>query len=288
MVLRFAARLMQRMIGGALRGLSFAHDCALAPDGRDPGGYAVAHALAGFVGIPWQQRSQEGARVRVSEPDGPAGRPQTPREEWLNAISHGVGLLLALASLPVLVVVGARHGSAAFIVGAVLFSCTMVVLYFASMVYHALPQGRWKRRFNRLDHASIYLFIAGSYMPFALGPLAGPWGWSLFGVVWGIAAVGSLAKLMNRLRHPLWSTALYVGMGWIALVATPALIEHMGRQGLLLLVAGGVAYTVGAVFFLLDGRLRYAHFVWHLFVLAGSSLHFSAALLHAAGPVTAA
>lgn len=208
-------------------------------------------------------------------------RPQTPREELLNAISHGLGLLLAIASLPVLVMVAARQGTAALIVGAVLFSSTMAILYFASMVYHALPQGAWKRRFNRLDHASIYLFIAGSYMPFALGPLRGPWGWSLFGVVWGIAAVGSLAKLLNRLRHPLWSTGLYIGMGWIALVAVPPLVERMGAQGLMLLVAGGVAYTVGAVFFLLDRRYRYAHFVWHLFVLAGSSLHFLAALLHA-------
>jgi hemolysin III len=176
--------------------------------------------------------------------------------------------------------VAARHGTAATVVAAVLFSTTMAVLYFASTLYHALPHGKWKRRFNRLDHASIYLFIAGSYMPFALGPLAGPWGWSLFGVVWGIAAVGSLAKLLNRLRHPLWSTGLYVGMGWIAVVAMPLIIERIGAQGLALLVAGGVAYTIGAVFFLLDGRYRYAHFVWHIFVLAGSGLHFAAALLH--------
>jgi hemolysin III len=207
-------------------------------------------------------------------------RLQTPREELLNALSHGFGLLLALASLPILVFVAARHGTAATVVAAVLFSTTMAVLYFASTLYHALPHGKWKRRFNRLDHASIYLFIAGSYMPFALGPLAGPWGWSLFGVVWGIAAVGSLAKLLNRLRHPLWSTGLYVGMGWIAVVAMPLIIERIGAQGLTLLVAGGVAYTIGAVFFLLDGRYRYAHFVWHIFVLAGSGLHFAAALLH--------
>lgn len=205
---------------------------------------------------------------------------QTPREELLNALSHGFGLILALAFLPVLVVIAARQGTAATIVGAVLFCSTMAILYFASMVYHALPPGRWKQRFNRLDHASIYLFIAGSYMPFALGPLRGPWGWSLFGVVWGIATVGSLAKLLNRLRHPLWSTGLYVAMGWIALVAVPPMIERMGAQGLMLLVAGGVAYTVGALFFLLDGRYRYAHFVWHLFVLAGSGFHLAAALLH--------
>jgi hemolysin III len=216
-------------------------------------------------------------------PITPADRPQTPREELLNAVSHGFGLLLALASLPVLVVVAARQGTAATIVGAVLFSSTMAVLYFASTVYHALPHGTWKRRFNRLDHASIYLFIAGSYMPFTLGPLKGPWGWSLFGVVWGIAAIGSLAKLLDRLRHPLWSTGLYVGMGWIAAVAVPPMIERMGAGGLTLLVAGGAAYTIGAVFFLLDRRYRYAHFIWHLFVLGGSVLHFLAALLYAVG-----
>jgi hemolysin III len=198
----------------------------------------------------------------------------------LKALSHGLGLILALASLPILVAVAARRGTAATVTGAVLYGSTMVALYFASTVYHALPHGKWKRRFNRLDHASIYLFIAGSYMPFALGPLLGPWGWSLFGIVWGIAAVGTLAKLLNRLQHPLWSTGLYVAMDWVALVAVRPMIEHIGPQGLALLVAGGVAYTVGALFFLLDGQFRYAHFIWHLFVLAGSALHFIAALLH--------
>jgi hemolysin III len=210
----------------------------------------------------------------------PGGRIQTPREELLNALSHGLGLILALASLPILVVIATRQGSVATVVGAALYGSTMVVLYFTSTVYHALPHGNWKRRFNRLDHASIYLFIAGSYMPFALGPLLGPWGWSLFGVVWSIAAVGTLAKLLNRLRHPLWSTGLYVAMGWVALVAVRPMIKHIGPEGLALLVAGGVAYTVGAIFFLLDGRYRYAHFIWHLFVLAGSAFHFAAALLY--------
>lgn len=213
------------------------------------------------------------------ELSGQGKRLQTPREELLNAISHGLGLILALASLPILVVVAARQGTAATVLGAVLYGSTMVALYFTSTVYHALPPGQWKRRFNRLDHASIYLFIAGSYMPFALGPLLGPWGWSLFGVVWGIAAAGTLEKLLNRLQHPLWSTGLYVAMGWVALVAVQPMVEHIGPQGLALLVAGGVAYTVGAAFFLLDAQYRYAHFIWHLFVLAGSTFHFAAALL---------
>jgi hemolysin III len=205
---------------------------------------------------------------------------QTPREELLNAISHGLGLILTLASLPILVVVAARQGSVATVVGAVLYGSAMVGLYFASTVYHAVPHGGWKRRFNQLDHASIYLFIAGSYMPYALGLLLGPWGWSLFGVVWGIAAVGTLEKLLNRLRHPLWSTGLYVAMGGIALVTVQPMLKHIGPEGLALLVAGGVACTVEATFLLLDGRYRYAHFIWHLFVLAGCALHFVAALLY--------
>jgi hemolysin III len=205
-------------------------------------------------------------------------REQTLGEEVANAISHGIGFLLAVASLPVLLGLQQRNGSTASLVAACVFSATMMVLYLASALYHALPAGRIKRFFCRLDHAAIFLFIAGSYTPFVLGPLRGAWGWSLFGVVWGLAALGIGAKVLNRLAHPLWSTGLYVAMGWLALVAIVPLVHHLAPAGLALLVAGGVAYTVGAVFFLLDHRVRYAHFVWHLFVLAGSACHFFAAL----------
>ncbi len=211
-------------------------------------------------------------------------RHQTLREEIANAISHGLGFLLAVASLPVLVVFASRHGSVVSVVAAVVFSVTAMLLYFVSAVYHALPHGPWKRRFNRLDHAAIFLFIAGSYTPFVLGPLRGPWGWALFGVVWGVAAVGMVAKAFDRLQHPLWSTGLYVALGWLALVAVVPLVRQIPADGLALLVAGGLSYTVGAVFFLLDERVRYAHFVWHLFVLGGSVCHFLAALWHGTGP----
>lgn len=211
-------------------------------------------------------------------------RHQSLREEIANAISHGLGFLLAVASLPVLVVFASRHGSAVSVVAAVVFSVTAMLLYFVSAVYHALPHGPWKRRFNRLDHAAIFLFIAGSYTPFVLGPLRGPWGWALFGVVWGVAAVGMAAKAFDRLQHPLWSTGLYVALGWLALVAVVPLVRQIPADGLALLVAGGLSYTVGAVFFLLDERVRYAHFVWHLFVLGGSVCHFLAALWHGTGP----
>lgn len=211
----------------------------------------------------------------------PVDRPQTMGEEIANALSHGLGLLLAVASLPILVVFSGQHGVRSSLAGALVFSITMMLLYGASMLYHALPAGRAKAIFQRLDHAAIYLFIAGSYTPFVLGPLYGAWGWSLFGVVWGAAALGITAKLLNRLSHPWLSTGLYVAMGWVAVVAAGPLLERMAPQGLALLVAGGVAYTLGAVFFLLDNRVRYAHFIWHLFVLAGSVLHFFAALFHA-------
>jgi hemolysin III len=159
----------------------------------------------------------------------------------------------------------------------------MIVLYGVSTLYHALPAGRGKHWLQRLDHAAIYLFIAGSYMPFLLGVLSGAWGWSLFGVVWGAAAIGVGAKLLNRLRHPLWSTGLYVAMGWVALVAAVPLFARLSSAGVAWLVAGGVAYTLGAVLFLFDHRVRYVHFVWHLFVMAGSACHFVAAYWHAGG-----
>lgn len=211
-----------------------------------------------------------------------AERPQTLGEEIANAVSHGLGFLLAVASLPVLVAFAARQGAAGSVAAACVFAVTMMLLYLVSAVYHALPQGRAKRCFQRLDHAAIFLFIAGSYTPFALGPLRGAWGFTLLAVVWALAAVGVLAKAFDRLAHPGWSTALYVGMGWLALVAIGPLVQRVAPAGLALLLAGGAAYTVGAVFFLLDGRVRYGHFVWHLFVLAGSTCHTLAALWHSA------
>mgnify|MGYP005844664733 CR=1 FL=1 len=217
--------------------------------------------------------------------DAPAAqRAQTLREEVANAISHGLGFLLALAWLPVLMEFASRHGSPVTVASAVVFSGTMMLLYLVSTVYHALPPGRWKHRFNRLDHAAIFLFIAGSYTPFVLGPLRGPWGWALFGAVWTLAAVGVAAKVLDRLRHPWWSTGLYVALGWMALVAIEPMLERIAAGGLVLIVGGGAAYTVGALFFLVDERVRYAHFVWHLFVLAGSTCHFLAALWYGFAP----
>jgi hemolysin III len=211
-----------------------------------------------------------------------ADRAQTWGEEVANSLSHGIGCLLAIASLPILLQFSAQRGIAAEVVGASLFSATMILLYLVSTLYHALPAGRAKQWFNRLDHAAIYLFIAGSYMPYLLGVLRGPWGWTLFGIVWGTAALGVVAKLFNRLRRPLWSTGLYLAMGWVALIAAVPLFERLAAPELTWLVAGGLAYTLGAVVFHFDSKLRYGHFVWHLFVLAGTACHFVAALLQVA------
>ena len=203
------------------------------------------------------------------------------REEAANALSHGVGFLLAVASLPVLLNFTARHGSRTALLGACVFSLTMMLLYFASAVYHWLPRGRAKDWFNRLDHAAIYLFIAGTYTPFALGLIHDSTGWAPFALIWSLALAGMWAKVRNRLRNPRWSTALYIALGALAVLAAAPLLQRLPFDGVLLLLGGSLAYTVGVVFFLLDQRVRYGHFVWHLFVLIGSTCHFFATLWHA-------
>jgi len=208
-------------------------------------------------------------------------RPQTLGEEIANSVSHGLALLAALVAAPILIV-AVSPLSAANIVGACVFAATMVLLYFTSMLYHALPQGRAKRVFMKLDHGAIYLFIAGSYTPFALGVMGGAWGWTLFGLVWAMAAAGIALKAFDRLSHPWLSTGLYLAMGWLVLIAAVPLVERVASMGLVLLVAGGLAYTVGVVFFMLDSRVRYAHAVWHAFVAAGTGLHYFAVLGYAA------
>jgi hemolysin III len=211
-----------------------------------------------------------------------AERPQTLGEEIANTISHGIGFALAIASLPILLAFAPDRSTTINIVALCVFSASMTLLYGVSTLYHAWPVGRVKTWLNRLDHAAIYVFIAGSYTPFVLGVLRGGWGWSLFATVWTMAVLGVTVKLLDRLKHPLWSTGLYVAMGWLAVVAAAPLVARLPGSGLAWLIAGGVAYTLGAVVFLFDSKLRYAHFVWHLFVLGGSTCHFFAVLWHAA------
>jgi hemolysin III len=209
-------------------------------------------------------------------------RPQTLGEEIANSLSHGFGFLAAVVAVPFLLLATARHGSAANVVGASVFAATMVILYFTSTLYHALPPRRAKEILRRMDHGAIYLFIAGSYTPFTLGVLQGPWGWTLFGLVWGIAAIGVTLKAIDRIAHPWVSTGLYLAMGWMALVAIVPLVERVPVAGLAWIAAGGLAYTAGVVFFALDSRVRYAHFLWHLFVIGGTACHYVAVLDYAA------
>jgi len=208
-------------------------------------------------------------------------RPQTLGEEIANSLSHGAGLIAAVVAVPFLLVAASRL-PAASIVGASVFAATMILLYLTSTLYHALPRGRAKRVFMKLDHGAIYLFIAGSYTPFTLGVLHGAWGWTLFGLVWGLAALGILLKAFGRLSHPWVSTALYLAMGWLVLIAVVPLVRSVEPAGVALLVAGGLAYSAGCIFYLLDNRLRYAHAVWHGFVVAGSGFHYFAVFGYAA------
>jgi len=208
-------------------------------------------------------------------------RPQSLGEEIANSVSHGIGLLAALVGAPVLLLAAVRHGTTATVVGAGVFVSTTVMLYLASTLYHAFPHSRAKRVFRTLDHGAIFLLIAGTYTPFTLGVLRGAWGWLLFGLVWTLAVAGVVLKVTGALRHPVLSTALYLTMGWLALIAVRPIWLHVPPAGLFGLLTGGLSYTAGVAFFAAT-RLRYSHFVWHLCVLTGTACHFFAVLWYAA------
>ncbi|MCR4346069.1 MAG: hemolysin III family protein [Sulfuricaulis sp.] len=202
-------------------------------------------------------------------------------EEVANSLSHGLALLAALVAFPVLVISAAQRGEVAGIVGASVFAATLVLLYLASTLYHALPRNRAKKIFRILDHGAIYLLIAGTYTPFTLGVLRGSWGWTLFGLQWGLAILGIVLKSVGGVRYGKLSVAVYLAMGWLVVIAAGPVMEKVPSWGLFWLVAGGLAYTVGVVFYALE-RLRYFHFIWHLFVIAGSACHFIAVLWYSA------
>lgn len=198
-------------------------------------------------------------------------------EEIAHSLTHGAGLLLGIAALVLLVVVAVRSGSAMRTVAASIYGSTIVVLYAASTLYHALPRGRAKRVFSILDHSAIFLLIAGTYTPFTLVTLGGPWGWTLFGTIWGCAVLGIVIEAVwkGRVRRP--QLVLYLLMGWAAVIAIKPLMGRLESGGLALLFGGGLAYTGGVVFYLWRG-FRYHHALWHVFVLAGSALHVFAVL----------
>jgi hemolysin III len=207
-------------------------------------------------------------------------RPPSLGEEIANSVTHGLGLAASLAAAPVLIVFAARR-DAWQVVGSSVFAATLIALYAASTLYHSLPSSRAKRVFRVLDHGAIYLLIAGTYTPFTLGVLRGAWGWTLLGLVWGLAAVGVVFKSVRGFHHPRLSTAVYLLMGWLVVIAIKPLVSNVSFAGLMWLLAGGLSYTVGVVFYALDHK-RYVHAVWHLFVLGGSACHCVAVLLYSA------
>lgn len=208
-------------------------------------------------------------------------RPQTVGEEIANSICHGVGLLAALGGAPVLIWAALQRGDTAGVAGATVFATTMVLLYLTSTLFHALPPNRAKRVFQILDHAAIYLLIAGTYTPFTLGVLRGDLGWTLFVIVWSLAIAGTVFKVFVGARYNTVSTLLYLAMGWLVLIAAEQVWTVMPAWGLFWLVAGGIAYTAGAAFFMAE-RKKFFHFIWHLFVVAGTACHFVAVLWYAA------
>ena len=210
-----------------------------------------------------------------------AKRLQTPGEELANSLSHGLGAVAAIVAVPVLVMAAVARGDAAAVVGASVFAGAMVLLYGVSTIYHALPRTRAKSVFQLLDHIAIYLLIAGTYTPFTLGVLRGAWGWTLLGLVWGLALAGICLKAFAGIRFEVLSVLLYLVMGWLCLIAVEPMLTLIPTGGLAWLLAGGLAYTVGVIFYALDHKVRYSHFVWHLFVVTGTACHFVAVLHYA-------
>jgi len=201
------------------------------------------------------------------------------REELANSITHGIGIVFAIGALVIMDVFAALFGDAWHIVSCTIFGATLIILYTASTLYHSIPIPKTKMLLRLIDHSAIFLLIAGTYTPFTLVNLRGPWGWSIFGTVWGIALLGVIFQVFLLRRWPLFSVGLYVGMGLIILVAIKPLGATLSPSGLKLLVAGGLAYIVGLIFYGWK-RLPYSHAVWHLFVLAGSALHFFSVLFY--------
>ena len=204
-------------------------------------------------------------------------------EEVTHALTHGLGLVASVGGLVTLVAAAWLRGGTWHIVGCSIFGATLVLLYAASTLYHGTRDPRVKRFFQRLDHAAIFLLIAGTYTPFTLVSLRGGWGWTLLVIVWGLAILGILLEVAGHSRRI--SVALHLAMGWLLLIAVEPLARSVHPDGLLLLALGGVAYTLGVVFYAWQ-RLPYNHAVWHLFVMAGSTCHFACVLGYVIPPVS--
>ena len=211
-----------------------------------------------------------------------SSRASTHGEHLANTLSHGIGLLLAIGALPLLVIDALRLDSGLAVAGAAIFGGTAIAMYLTSTLYHAFPQANRNGWLRRLDHSAIYLLIAGTYTPVLLGVLRGTAGWAMLAVIWTLAVAGVVFKLLAGARFRKVSVALYVAMGWAALALIQPLWTHMQPGGLAWLFAGGVAYTAGVAFYLMHERMRYSHFIWHLFVLAGTGCHLVMVLRYAA------
>jgi hemolysin III len=205
------------------------------------------------------------------------GQPHAPQEEFANALSHVAGVVMACAALPILAS-SVAPGQTARLVGVIVFALTMLAAYLASSIFHAMPAGRTRAWLRRLDHAAIYVFIAGSFTPFAMAAEASADRVVLLGAIWLLALLGAGLKLVNRLRHRSASTLAYLVFGWMVLALAQPILVGMNGSALSLLMLGAAAYSVGCVFFMLDRRLRFGHFVWHLLVLGGSACHLMAVL----------
>jgi hemolysin III len=201
------------------------------------------------------------------------------KEEIANAITHGIGSLWSIAALTALIIFASLYGNAWHIVSFTVYGTTMVLLYLSSTLVHSFPAGKWKDLFEIFDHTSIYLFIAGTYTPFTLTVIQGTLGWTLFGIVWGIALAGAIFKSFFTKRFLYLSTVFYIAMGWIIVIAWKPLTNALHTNGVLLLVIGGLLYSVGTIFYVWRGFI-FHHAVWHLFVLAGTIFHFFVIILY--------
>lgn len=239
------------------------------------------------TGAPSTSRFKSYGETASAEPRLPESerillkRQQTRHEELFNSVSHGIGLIAVLAGTPYLLTEVALHSDTRYLIGASIFAASMTALYLASACYHALAPGKSKRVFRAIEHSAIFLLIAGTCTPLMLGVLRGVLGWTLLGLVWSLAVVGVALKLRNRLSHPVASTALYLLMGWLIVVAVNPLYLNHSLPGLYWLIAGGIAYTAGVAFYATDSRLPYGHFIWHLFVMTGTGCHYLAILAYA-------
>ncbi|MBN2478831.1 MAG: hemolysin III family protein [Parachlamydiales bacterium] len=208
------------------------------------------------------------------------GKLQTIKEEIFNSITHGLGVLLSIFALIFLVFQAVRYGTTRHVVSSAIFGSALIFMYLNSTLYHAIYHETTKKIFRRLDHISIYLLIAGTYMPIALLVLKGPFGWTMFGLEWGLCLIGVIFKAVFGPKLSILSAIFYLFMGWAAVIAIKPLLQALSLQGIVFLFLGGLFYTLGIIFFALDKKVPYFHTIWHVFVLLGSFSHFLLVLLY--------